>query len=983
MNLYNETQNTRAHEAIVNYFQQLADPLNHQPGPIPDSVCIPFALKSISYAKSLSIPTSANGLNGMFIFIPGSDRPTIRHYGYDPLVGRNNLIEVILPTEEIGDNYDYYRHVQTGLFLVANTVNGGAFAVQGVLNAIAFGSLFPVRSTPPEAISQYKDTNYNVISSVPVSDGVVAIPPLTDEFKFKRLRGTNLRTPVSSTGDIATFYSEQAQELGNFHFRPPIVKNISIPAGGNTITLIEILMPEPAPWGAVEITGNILLQGFSSAVPIYAEVIIYRASANTVNYAEQILNVESFISVMSAANLAGGGIQATFPICYKGPYLDQEIVKIVITVRQFTGAPVTCTLHPESDITIQLNDDYILAQRGSGVAISYQSLTEIQVSIAGKSTFELIPNAALSRNLPVGYNVEVPGVAEIARDSYIRQLGNPLRCVYTAQEYANIASKYVQRQTSEDIAIRAGTISRALYNALSNAAPFLIRGAGAAVGGFTGNPMLGRAVGSIGMGLYSGMTGQGKNAIMQNSSVKQSDVMRSSTMEDKFAMMMARMDQLEAENAALKKGLSATKVQTTHLPIAPIKPAYDLNTWDGRAKQALLIYQQNINKYNEYKGFAPHEHKILVLPTIGLAKFDPIAAVRNTDWAQGTYSNVSNEFSTKGAIYTKFVGVLSGTAYDGAIVASTKPLVDLLNSSASYEQVGAYMIDTRISRDTWIQNAAQKQTPLHQLTPGESIYITITYNGTIEGVTQGTSWHLSFWALLYVLPPTSYYTGSVTESLDPNDLLVKMEHAAKTNTKIYIATNFNDQDIDYEPVIESEYFVTLREVMSRGPANFIAIGFNNTDANAWYMIVAVVMLVTLTGATKIKELSNLSYQESGLKTNVGSKPYGRFASQQDFEEKIILGKPGPYKEYVTSLGKQGELWLQAVIKQEKFDNYDKLKKLFDQAEPWMNKRARAPPEREVSKKKSAPPKSKNLFEILKAQKQKQSSSSLSDDAGFD
>lgn len=981
MNLYNESQHTRAHEAIVNYFQQLADPLNHQPGPIPDAVCIPFALKSISYAKSLSIPTSVTGLNGMFVFIPGSDRPTIRHYGYDPLVGRHNLIEVILPTEEIGDNYDYYRHVQTGLFMVANTVNGGAFAVQGVLNAIAFGSLFPIRTTPPEAISQYKDTNYNVITSVPVSDGVVAIPPLTDEFKFKRLRGINLRTPVSSTGDVASFYTEQAQELGNFHYKPTASRNITLPAAGGTLNLIEILMPEPAPWGAIEVTGNVLLQAFSSAVPVYAQLDIYRASANTVTYAEQILPLETCISTVTAYNLAGAGVQASIPFCYKGNYYDQEITRIVITVRQFTGVAVTATLSLETDVCVQLNDDYILAQRGSGVAISYQSLTEIQVSIAGKSTFELIPNAALSRNLPIGYNVEVPGVAEIARDSYIRQLGNPLRCVYTAQEYANVASKYIQRQTSEDIAVRAGTISRALYNALNSAAPYLIRGAGAAVGGLTGNPMLGRAVGSIGMGLYSGMTGQGKNVVMQNS-VKQSDVMRCSTVDEKFDAMFARMAKLEEENTRLRNIVANTKVQTSHQPVTPSKASYDLTSWPGRSKQAILVHQQNIEKYRQYKGFMVSQSNVIVLPTIGLGKFDPLSHVRMTDWAKRDYSASAQILEDAGAIYTRFIGVLGGLAFDGGMIASTKPLIDLLNAHPTYEQIGSFQVDTRISADPFLIKLLQYDSPLKQMRPGATTYISMTYNGTIEGEITGTSWHLSAWTLFFLLSSNSYYTGSKTENLDPADLIVKMEHAANTNTKLYITTNFGAEDIDYDPIVSSEYFSDIKVAVAGGPKNFVAVGFNNHDVSGWYLLITLVMLTNAAGGNKVSAISELGMQDSKKSSTSSVINHGRYKSKQDMEDNVLANNPGPYEDYVVSLGDQGRNWFQALQHQVRMQNYDKINNLLTQAEPWMLKQERGKKviKTQVSKKQATQHKTRTVLSHLKPKPKIEVSD---DDGGFD
>ena len=786
------------------------------------------------------------------------------------------------------------------------------------------------------------------------------IPPLGDEFKFRRLRPDNRATEASPTGDIMNLYVEQAADVGTLHWKPTAAKLFTLP-NNTVVNLLDLQFPDPQPWGSVTATGNIYLSATVEST-FFISINVRRVRANPITYLEELYVSETIALMIRSQNYAPGNNGLSIPISFKTGYDDNEIFRISVEFRQASGASISATLDTSSTISLILNDDYVREQRAGGLVASYQNLTEIQMSVAGKSTFELMPGYLLSRNLPIGYNVEIPGVAEIARDSYIRQLGNPLKCVYSALDFRLTTMKYIQQQSSTDIAMHAGTISQALFHSLNAALPFIINAGGAAIGAFSGDPLLGTAFTTLGKGLYSGLTNQGRNQVMSNATIRNgtSDIMRNSTMDadaikamqQQLAALTNQMSALLLENSELKRksgGVSGYQQPKS----APLQEygSFSGTTWASRIKEAQVRFNMGRSRFipdgKKRTTFLTTENNIMVLPTVVTTRIDVLSTTRLQSWNTGNWSLGKNNYEDTGAIYTKFLGVTNDDVFDGAVVVSTRPLTDILGGNTSYTNVANCRVDSRIADDTFlltlIRNFANSN--LGKLIGGDTVYITLTYGGTIQGEMSGQSWHLAMYAMFALLGPANYYTGSGTAHLTPRDLEAKSIWAFEKGVRLIVAL-LNDGEADYDEFLALEGVITLGKASMGGAAHHNTVWFDSSSMANWFGIVPYAILTIASGAgtlTDVREESVAKQKASitrGDGTSEYAGPHGLWPSVEAMNLDMKQRSYGPYTAYIKGTGENGQAWAKALTNYWNAQNGNKVKNLFAQAEPWLSKQNR-------------------------------------------
>lgn len=778
--------------------------------------------------------------------------------------------------------------------MLANTVNGGAFAVSGSFNAIAFESFPPIRTVTPQSITQYKRANYDSVQSVPVADGIVMISPLEYVSEFKHLRVVDEQMTTVSTYQL-TRNVFRSEETVTYNMSIPVGTIYNIPAATPT-TIATLTLPDPLPWGAGEI--NIV---FRSGIAVLGDAVliarVYRYSADPITYA-RISNVTSSYSKALLGVTQGTNFvfeSATFPV----PYDDREIYQIDLQLYS-TGVQVFNTLGLNI-FSFASHRPAIKELSNTGCIAAYQAVTQLQMSLAGVANFEVIPRYQLTRNVPVGYNVELDTVSMIARNSYIHQLGSSLRNVYSIPDFELSRKTGLFNQSSSAIVARASSMSQKLWRLLDTASPYLTAAGGAILGVATGNPMLGKAAGSIAQGLYSGMRSSGSNSIVKASS---SVVRCSSEMTNEQLLALIRSN--PSVMAALTKQAAVDQQVDTFTEL----PSGDVTKYIAMANA----------KKNSVSGakVIVDSKNLTVTPFLVRSVYDPIPPADKSAFIINGNSEIITSDLRKSEYYiTRFPVVIGDSAFVGAFIASPKPVIDLNGNSPDYASVRGHLVDKRVAH--MFEFFFKSDTPLLQCWPSNwKMYISVMIEGSAYAPLSGDSHSFAAFALCYLFPAKFLYTGAKTEYLVPADLNVKAEAAVELNTKI-IASN-------PEPVDMKNFDENLV-----GSFKFMMLGMGNYDhpvlldgggLKTWAYMAGSLHFMASGGATTAAAItksaiiasetqSQKAKQEKAVYESQGMSTSHWKASVPLSEIQSLKEPPAPYDDYVSQT-QDGKSWWKKV-----------------------------------------------------------------------
>jgi hypothetical protein len=724
---------------------------------------------------------------------------------------------------------------------------------------------------------------------------------LSDDYRFKRFRPNNKTTPISTSGNTAVEWSEQSSDKTLWSWVQP-ANDVSLVISPGLQQVLELTFNEPAPWGSFAVNLNLSLINIAT-VPLIlrSRTRVYRWQANSVTYArEEVITDAQFDYVNVILN--GGAVSNVAPITasIQTKWDPRELSRVTVELDHNLAVNVAMFIDVSaSSFWVTSNENSVREQRASGVATAYQSLTQVQLSVSGKSTYETVPNAILSRNLPIGYNVEVPGVAEIARDSYIHQLGNPLRCVYSGSEYYKVTVGLIHAQSAQDIAMRASTFSRKLFNALDAAAPYLIGAASGVSTVLTGNPMVGKAVGAIGSGIYQGIHGIGRNQVMNNSTV-----MRSST-----------------KNPTM----NLQDVSANSNPVA----------WEARINEAKSVYGTRVTEFH-VKGESPKrilrgERYDIINPNLGLMGSDPLLNARLECFRTENCFGMAKAFREGEIFYTRFPSILGSNVHMCCIVASLKPLRDILGGGTDYLDINGFQVDQRLA-SSFVNSLTNSNLSLNDQTRESKCYITAVFGGVIPGLVAGTSHELATFALFNGLGPKFLYTGSSSEELDEEDLIAKYGGAMMVGSRMIVASLTK-----LEELRGLEGAMPLTKASMRAASSDL-IYLDGVSFGFWGFIAGYVVMMLALGTKNTGVAMTEKKKMSMAGTMKEIDPSGeltlksRIYDSGTLNEMLRARKQGRYGEYITRLGPHGDGWWNRLLKNYKNGNADAINSALRQAD---------------------------------------------------
>lgn len=483
---------------IAAYTQLLINPIDSAPCSIPDEDPTPHALKTLNYNQNLTIAQP----NGLFVWPSHSESVGIRHYGYDPVTATCNLLGILLPDEDVTSNYIKGRSITGGLQLISNTVAGGAFAVSGALSAIAYGSLPPIDTISPSSLTQYKMDNVSVLGSVPSAEGVVVVAPITDTRKYRYF----------ATKDNMTYGFANMLEFGGpDHFLSQYAFNPLVPVAGLPQAVLfdsdatPNFLPSPKPWGNYHATLSMEVTPSAVAAINNVTLEITTATADPATYA-QILTTRNW--PINAVQTVGPAYRIALDLY---DYVPAEIVRVRLLLN--SGIAVNWTFGLSSALTLEFLDYTCLNFKEPGIIIAYASVSAgQQMSLMGKSHWEVVPNFNLSRNLPTFYNIDDPMKLEAAMLFIIMNYGTKFRFVYGRLDFFTRMRAGEMEPTAQNIVYHASTVSQKFLVLLKTIGSALARpgiaALGTGLGLISGNPMLGAAASNAGLLLYDGWRGE-------------------------------------------------------------------------------------------------------------------------------------------------------------------------------------------------------------------------------------------------------------------------------------------------------------------------------------------------------------------------------------------------------------------------------------------------------------------------------------------
>lgn len=451
-------------------------------------VNVPDLDLTTAFPKGVEITQNINVLgsgSGLVFYNPHNNRCPIRFYVF--VIASNQYVfqRFISYDQNLSDDFTLGRFISGGLNLVSATTSGGAFNVSGTFTATAVQEPPDLTTLQYNLISSFKRDNMNVVTSVPVQEGIIALASPDGDHDFRVFQNVNSNTSTT-TLKTASFGGVDpgwvaAPVVGIIYdsdndpgFIPPnlfeevkvdfIVSLVYVPVAVTGISnLITLTM-----------YGSRVAADWVTVAPVTAAFSFWGSCA----------------PIADAVQIAGEGhwvpdLINNFP----------ALTRVTLTL----ASTAVSTGYGRAVVSLKANGYYDVGTRGPASLIGFESIAVGQtIALSGVGNFEVVPDSELSKNIPTSrrFGIFHPTEMEMVSKYLSEAQLNGVKMIWNRVKYNQWLNMGGDESHTSLEHIATATGWKEFLSSLWNVSRPLIGTAAPLVGGYLGGPA-GAAIGEL------------------------------------------------------------------------------------------------------------------------------------------------------------------------------------------------------------------------------------------------------------------------------------------------------------------------------------------------------------------------------------------------------------------------------------------------------------------------------------------------------
>nr|AGW51762.1 pVP2-VP4N-X polyprotein [Culicine-associated Z virus] len=392
---------------------------------IPDDIMIRHINRSETITYNLKSGTSGTGL---IVFYPNTPSSIAGfHYKWDATNSVWVFDQYIYTAQELKKSYDYGRLISGAVSVKSSTLPAGVYALNGTFNAVWFqGTLSEVTDLNYDRILSITSNPLDKVGNVLVGDGlaILSLPQgfnnpyvrLGDESPSSLTSVTHITNTSQNLGYGGAFSVPQTKVAGQATF----VKEFNIN--------VDSVGPIDVTW-----SGQMTMQDewtvTANYQPLNLSGTLITGSMRTI--------IWSNVGVSNGAHYMNLNEMNVSFFHENPPPEPVAAIKVHLTFGNNTNGE--STMKVDGSFTFHVVGGATIGVNSPTVMIGYQGVAEgTAITISGVNNYELVPNPALQKNLPMTYGTCDP--TDLTYVKYIlshrERLG--IRSVMTLADYARL-----------------------------------------------------------------------------------------------------------------------------------------------------------------------------------------------------------------------------------------------------------------------------------------------------------------------------------------------------------------------------------------------------------------------------------------------------------------------------------------------------------------------------------------------------------------
>ncbi|AFR34026.1 polyprotein precursor [Culex Y virus] len=406
------------------YLKTLLDPTQFI-ADIPDDIMIRHINRSETITYNLK--TGASG-TGLIVFYPNTPSSVAGfHYRWDAENSVWAFDQYIYTAQELKKSYDYGRLISGAVSVKSSSIPSGVYALTGTFNAVWFqGTLSEVSDLNYDRILSITSNPLDKVGNVLVGDGlaVLSLPQgfnnpyvrLGDESPSSLTSVTHITNTSQNLGYGGAFAVPQTTVAGQGTFFKEF--NINVDSVGPIDVTWSGLMTMQDEW---TVTANYQ--------PLNLSGTLIQGSMRTIIWSNVGVSNGSHYMNLNEINVS---------FFHENPPPEPvAAIKVHITFGNNTNGE--STMNVDGSFTFHVVGGATIGVNSPTVMIGYQGVASgSTITLSGVNNYELVPNPALQKNLPMSYGTCDP--TDLNYVKYIlsnrEKLG--IRSVMTLAQYAKM-----------------------------------------------------------------------------------------------------------------------------------------------------------------------------------------------------------------------------------------------------------------------------------------------------------------------------------------------------------------------------------------------------------------------------------------------------------------------------------------------------------------------------------------------------------------
>ncbi|QIW91912.1 polyprotein [Port Bolivar virus] len=392
---------------------------------IPDDIMIRHINRAETITYNLKSGSSGTGL---IVFYPNTPSSIAGfHYRWDSTNSVWVFDQYIYTAQELKKSYDYGRLISGAVSVKSSTLPAGVYALNGTFNAVWFqGTLSEVTDLNYDRILSITSNPLDKVGNVLVGDGL-AILSLPQGFNNPYVRLGD-ESPSSLTS--VTHITNTSQNLG--YGGAFTVPQSTVPGQGTLVKEFNINVDSVGP---IDVTwsGQMTMQDewtvTANYQPLNLSGTLITGSMRTIVWSNVGVSNGSHYMNLNELNVS---------FFHENPPPEPvAAIKVHLTFGNNTNGDSTMKI--DASFTFHVVGGATIGVNSPTVMIGYQGVAEgTAITISGVNNYELVPNPALQKNLPMTYGTCDP--TDLTYVKYIlsnrERLG--IRSVMTLADYARL-----------------------------------------------------------------------------------------------------------------------------------------------------------------------------------------------------------------------------------------------------------------------------------------------------------------------------------------------------------------------------------------------------------------------------------------------------------------------------------------------------------------------------------------------------------------